>query len=97
MTKKTVLVSGLMLALGGPVLAQEEDKIWSGSGQLGFTMTSGNSDTETLNAGLTIKRETEKWLSEGNLQLLRATDDDETTAESYTLITKTGHKLDDND
>ncbi|WP_395376264.1 YdiY family protein [Marinicella sp. W31] len=97
MMKNTVLVSSLMLALSGQALAQEEDKIWSGSGQLGFTMTSGNSDTETLNAGLNIKRETEKWLSEGSLQLLRATDDDETTAERYTLSTKTGYKWDDND
>ena len=97
MMKKTVLASGLIMALSGQVLAQEEDKVWSGSGQLGFTMTSGNSDTETLSAGLSLKRETEKWLSEGNLQILRATDDDETTAERYTLTTKTGYKWDEND
>jgi len=70
---------------------------WSGSGQLGFSMTSGNSDTENLTAGLKLKRESNNWVSDLSLDLLRASNDDVDTAERYTLNTKTGYKFDDND
>lgn len=71
----------------------ENDRSWSGSGQLGYTSTSGNSEADTLNAGLNIKIEKDKWLSEMNLDALRASSDGEKTAERYILASKTGYKL----
>ncbi len=90
--KKTILLA----ALASTGYAQAEVK-WSGNGVLGFTATSGNSDTESLNAGLAVKRETDRWVSDVTLDLLRASTDDIDTAERYTLNTKTGYKFDDND
>jgi putative salt-induced outer membrane protein len=95
--KKSILILALAAAGGIATTAQAGDAQWSGSGQLGFSMTSGNSDTENLSAGLSLKRETERWVSDMSLDLLRASNDDIDTAERYTVNTKTGYKFDDND
>ncbi len=83
-----------------PVMAAEEDTNsgeWSGSGQLGFSMTSGNSDNESLTAGLLLERESNKWVNNVNLDVVRASSDGEDTAERYTLSTRNGYKFDDDD
>ncbi len=89
---------GIAAAYTTTVAAEEsEGAKWSGTGQLGFSMTSGNSDTENLSAGLSVKRETERWVSDLSIDLLRASSDDVDTAERFTINTKTGYKFDDND
>jgi putative salt-induced outer membrane protein len=83
-----------------PVVAADEDNSngeWSGSGQLGFSMTSGNSDNESLTAGLLLERESEKWVNNINLDVVRASSDGKDTAERYTLSTRNGYKFDAND
>lgn len=94
---KIVLALAVTGMCSGVASADDHGATWSGSGQLGFSMASGNSDTENLSAGLTIKRESEKWVSDMSLDLLRASNNDVDTAERYTLNTKTGYKFDDND
>ncbi len=85
-------------ALSTSAFAEDDNKAnWSGTGQLGFSMTSGNSDTENLTAGLKLTRETGKWVSDVSLHLLRASSNDVDTAERFTINTKTGYKFDDND
>ncbi len=96
--KKTILCLAMANLSTATVMAEEsEGAKWSGTGQLGFSMTSGNSDTENLSAGLAVKRETEKWVSDLSLDLLRASSNDVDTAERFTINTKTGYKFDDND
>jgi putative salt-induced outer membrane protein len=97
--KKTILITGLLLGSVATVYAEDEDKgPWNGSnGYLGFSTTSGNSDTENLTAGLKLKYETGKWINEAGLDILRASSSDIDTAERYVLSTKTGYKFDDND
>ncbi len=96
--KKTILLMAISSIYASTVSAQETaDVKWSGTGQLGFSMTSGNSETENLNAGLKLKRESDKWVSDLSLDLLRASNDDVDTAERYTVNTKTGYKFDAND
>lgn len=96
--QKSILFLAITGVYSSAVMAEEtEGAQWSGSGQLGFSMTSGNSDTENLSAGLSIKRESAKWVSDMSLDLLRASSNDIDTAERYTVNTKTGYKFDDND
>lgn len=77
------------------VAQDDQPADWSGTGQLGFSMASGNSDTENLTAGLALKRESGKWVSDLSLALLHASNDGVDTAERYTLNTKTGYKFDE--
>jgi len=76
---------------------EENNGEWSGTGQLGLSMTSGNSDTENLVAGLALERESEKWVNNFSMDILRASTDDIDTAERYTLASRNGYKWDDND
>ncbi len=95
---RTMVLSSLVLAF--QVAIADEDSHngeWSGSGQLGFSMTSGNSDTESLTAGLLLERESEQWVNNLNLDVVRASSDGKDTAERYTLSTRNGYKLDAND
>ncbi len=93
---KTLIVMGLMSS-GLCWAAEDAADGWSGTGQLGFTLTGGNTDTETLSAGLHLKKETDPWIYEVGLNLLRASTNDVDTAERFDVSGKVGWKLDDND
>ena len=45
---------------------------WSGEGELGFTSTSGNTESETLNAKLSVGKKYEKWAHNAKLALLKS-------------------------
>ena len=90
-TMKNILVTGLFLSAIGTAVA--DDSPWSGNGQLGFTTTSGNSDTTTLTAGLAGKYEVDQWINTLSFDVLRADSDGVDTADRYILEGKTGYKF----
>ena len=73
---------------------------WSGDIELGYLMTSGNSDTQSLNARLRILREVSRWRHQLQLESLynsetrEDTDEDETTAQKFLASAKTNLKFD---
>ncbi len=95
---KSNIITALFLFNIAVVSANDEEQSeskykWSGSGQLGFTSTSGNSDTDNITAGLKIVLETGNWISDVGLNILQASSDGVDTADRYTLNSKTGYKL----
>lgn len=96
---KTLLITGLLLGSVTSAIADDEPKnVWAGStGYLGFSTTGGNSDTENLTAGLKVKYETGKWISDMGLDILRASSNNIDTAERFVISSKTGYKFDEND
>lgn len=66
---------------------------WSGAGELGLVISSGNADTSTLNAKLGVKKEDERWLHEGHILALRAENGNIVTAERWEVAAKSGLKL----
>lgn len=66
---------------------------WSGEGELGFTSTSGNTDSESLNAKLGISKEHAKWKHSANIESLKSTTDNVTSADSFVFKEKTEYKL----
>lgn len=93
--KKQLIVSTLLLASVWSVNADDEDKKkykWSGSGQLGFTSTTGNSNADNITAGLAIKAESNKTISEISLSILQASADGIDTADRFIVTSKTGYK-----
>ena len=96
---KSTLLTGLLMTGIGQTWADDKSEnkgIWSGSGQLGLTSTSGNSDTESITAGLKIKYETGNWINDMGLDILQASSNDVDTAERYIITSKTGYKLSEN-
>lgn len=92
-----MLVGGLITHSAMADDSKDDAGQWHGAGQLGFSMSSGNSDNESLTAGLSLERESEKWLNSFNLDVVRASSDGEDTAERYTFATRNGYKLDEDD
>ena len=77
------------------VPVEEESLIagWSGEGQLGFTSTSGNSDSESLNAKLGISKERDKWKHGASIESLKTTTDNVTSADSFIFKEKSEYKF----
>ena len=92
---KKIIVTSLLIGTIGSAIA--DDSSWSGKGQLGFTTTSGNSDTSTLTAGLAGKYEVDQWINTVSLDVLRADSNGIDTADRYILEGKTGYKFTDKD
>ncbi len=63
------------------IAGESTDPSWTGQGELGLVATSGNTDTTTLNLGLVLGREAEKWRHRFGLALLRADDQGVDTAD----------------
>lgn len=57
--KKALLASALLAAV--PFTAQAQDGAWTGSGELGLALTTGNSKSQNLNAKLDFTKEDALW------------------------------------
>jgi putative salt-induced outer membrane protein len=95
--KKVLVASALLLAL--PLVGQAEDGTWSGSGELGFALTRGNTKSENLNTKLQLKKEDEVWKHNFYLNALRskgeANGNYDLTANRYEAGASSGYKLDE--
>jgi len=81
----TVAAAAFLAA--APVAAQE----WSGEGELGLSVTTGNTDTENLNARLKISRAEGPWTNSASVEMLKESENGETSAERYLLTGKTAY------
>jgi len=61
---------------------------WKGEGELGFTSTSGNTESDTLNAKLSISKEYEKWKHKASLETLKASTNNIDSADSLVFTEK---------
>jgi len=81
-----------MLLLVAPLtaVAEEQDESgWSGAVRLGYLATSGNTDTDNLNARFELGYATGRWAHAGFAAALGAREEDRTTAEAYELGART--------
>ena len=82
----------LMLVLS-PAAAMAAETGWTGAGEFGLVMSSGNTDTDNLNLKLGLKHETDQWFQAYAAQALRAETDGDTTANRYDVGARIGYKL----
>lgn len=68
----------------------------SGAAEFGMVVTSGNSDSSTINGQFSIENDIEKWLHSGKLSVVNTESENVTTAERYVLKLKSNYKLGDN-
>ncbi len=101
--RPTALVVALlgMVAFTASVSAEEDADErasgWSGTARLGYLSTSGNSETDNLNARLTAEYASGAWLHRGIAAGVGAREDDRTTAEAYELGLRTTYDFNDFD
>ncbi len=81
---------GLILALLPLTVAAED---WKGNGELGFTSTSGNTDSQTLTTKLNFTKKQDKWAHTLDLSLLKASTNNVDSADSLILAEKSDYKI----
>jgi len=100
---KHVLASLIALSLSTPAFAQnDEAKPFTMEGELGFISTTGNTDTTSINAGITASQELENWTNDYIIEGLfrqetvedeNGEDVDVTSAEKYFASAQANYKL----
>ncbi len=95
--KPSISIFMLSLATTGLVQAAEQEgpKGMSGSAEFGMILTSGNSDSSTLNGKFALTNDTAQWLHTASLDLVRAESENVKTAERFVLNAKSNYKLQD--
>jgi putative salt-induced outer membrane protein len=89
----------LALLLLLPMLAQSAEEtdtsngVWSGKGTLGYTSTSGNTDSENLNASLQIGYQIARWKHSLLLEIIRAENDNDKSADSKSILERSEYSL----
>jgi putative salt-induced outer membrane protein len=96
MLKRILLVLCLLPMLSNAADDQQPNaKVWSGEGALGFTSSSGNTDTENLNANLKIARQHLQWKHNLSLDTIRNKTDGEKSADRWSLKERSEYALDE--
>lgn len=85
-----LLISG---AAHAEDLVTTPESLWKASAELGYVATSGNTNTQTLNAKAMASNEREKWRHKVEVSALNASDKEVTTAEKYTFTGQSDYKL----
>lgn len=94
MNKKTLLPWLSLVALAQVSAAEEPvASQWKASAELGYVSTSGNTETETLNAKAMASTERQQWRHKLEVSALKASDETGTTAEKYTVTGQSDFKL----
>ncbi len=87
----------LTCSLANAAFADEDKVGWHGEGEFGLAITSGNSDTETLNGSLKLVNKQELWRHTLDAKALSVSDNESTTAERYTFGYKADRTLSEHD
>lgn len=92
---KTLSILAVYLLGSANASAEEvaDKSLWKASAELGYVSTSGNTDTETLNAKAKASTDRKNWRHVMEITALSSSDTDVKTAEKYTLMGQSDYKL----
>ena len=95
MKRKLAILSALSVtALPMSVAAEEAKSVWTGGAELGFVLTSGNTETQTVNGKVDLTKDLETWRNNAKLEALNTSEDESTSAEKYIAAWKSDYKFD---
>jgi putative salt-induced outer membrane protein len=77
--------------------AEKEKGPWTGKAALGFLATSGNTESSSLNSAFTVAYATGRWAHSVEASAINASEEYETSAESYALGWKTEFNMTERD
>lgn len=92
MFRKHALVASILLA---PASVLAAEPAWDGSAELGTIFTSGNTDTQSINGNLTVKRTGVVWDSTVKLEALTSEEDGVKSKEKYSALTQFDRNFDE--
>ncbi len=83
----------LMLVIVSSTPAEDNFSSWQGNVELGFVNTTGNTETETINAKAKVQFEQQSWRHTLTYESLTSSDHGITTAERYVLNGQSDYKF----
>ncbi|VAW70247.1 hypothetical protein MNBD_GAMMA09-1591 [hydrothermal vent metagenome] len=86
---KKLSLSLLGLSISSVVFAND----WTGEGELGYTSTSGNTDSQSLNAKFGLGKEYVKWKHNAKLELLQSSNSGVNSADSIVFTEKSEYRF----
>lgn len=89
MNKYKIIIVCFLIISGGDAYAAD----LTGEGELGFTSTSGNSESQSLNARIGLGKEHGKWKHNAKLELLKSSDSGVDSADSVVFTEKTEYRF----
>lgn len=89
----TGLLMASMACASAAIADDELDMGWHAEVSAGIIMTSGNTDTDSLNANAQVINEREYWRHTGKAEAYNSSQDGNTTAERYFGSVKSDYKL----
>lgn len=90
---KYIMLIVLLLPGLAAAIDQAKTNEWKGEGELGFTSTSGNTDSKSLNAKLGVERKHEKWTHKAGLETLQASASGVKSADRATFSARSEYKF----
>ena len=93
MHKKLTLGLAISLCIQVAVAEDTTESPWTGEGELGFTLTTGNTETQNLATKLAVGYRLSQWEHTLKLNAFRAEDHSELTAENYGLKWQSNYDL----
>lgn len=97
MLTRALILAALLVS--APLFAAEangdDEQGWSGEGEFGLVVTTGNTETETLNTKLKTAYTDKPWVYKLGVTALSASEDGNTTAERYEASGKTEYHISD--
>lgn len=87
------LATGLSTTLSTTAIAEEAGANWEATSELGYVMTSGNSETETLNAKFNASTEYTDWKHILTLEAMSSTSNDVQSSEKYLTQWQSDYKI----
>lgn len=96
---KKALIAGVALLAVPPFAQAADDSTWSGAGEAGLALTTGNTKSQNINVKLAFKKEDAHWKHNLFINGLRNESQTSgtynTTANRYDLGASSGYKLDE--
>ena len=82
----------LILGMNAQPLLAAGESTWKSSAELGIVNTTGNTETQTINAKAKTENERDKWRHSASIEALKTSDHGTVTAERYTVSGQTNYK-----
>ena len=76
-----------------PEQEEEDTGPWSASAELGYVSTTGNTETESFNGHAQVGYDHKRWSHHAQVDVLKASEDDQTTADRTEFLAKSRYYL----
>lgn len=93
--RNRILIAAALAACAAPAWSAETPRTWSGTGEFGLAVTTGNTESQTLNTKLALTRNTEDWKNSGGLSFLYGKSNGRESSRRHEVYGTTGRRLGD--